>query len=566
MVRYLFHTNSYCYFYPNPYRVTYIIKRRELFSNLCSSIGQPLDADDWLSSVEELERRLSLAKDAARHKRRKLMMKFALGQENTNPDRGAFIDYRHNSSAVFTNGTSNGFDTSFGMPGDGSDDMFNLAVEKTFLSDSSEVMAAGNTLGQMVLMQQDDGFSQARKMQQPHGQFIGKIISYIQRKNAQSMNYVPFEYVDLWVPSFVTPKSDGQQSGSGNGNSSNDEQKCRLCFAGCGTIDPSCLGKARLDEYYNLLAFGEYSQKFSFAVGRGLPGRVYQSGIPTWEQSVHNAPVHHFERCGGALQYGVKTVVGIPIPSPNVGCIVVVLYSCHDRSKDQNLVGQLSEEFASYLPNPKWKLVVDAGPESSISQLDNNAILSNNIQQNNLSNDQEKRIHEVIQILGEHMPSDPSSPLSAYTPGYMSLRLMLLKSVHTDQESEWMRILLGSYSSYASAGRSSHDIAALLARDFMFLQQQSQQNAAQYQNQNQQNSLQFQQQSNVQMMQNGMQPHQMSQMLQNGSTPSYFSMPQQQNNNQFFPMSCPQQPQHLTSESNMSTRASFEAPRTLITE
>ena len=48
-------------------------------------------------------------------------------------------------------------------------------------------------------------------------------------------------------------------------------------------------------------------------------------GVPTWEQSVHNAPLHHFERVGGSVQWGIRTVVGIPVPSPNVGRIVVVL-------------------------------------------------------------------------------------------------------------------------------------------------------------------------------------------------------------------------------------------------
>ena len=44
------------------------------------------------------------------------------------------------------------------------------------------------------------------------------------------------------------------------------------------------------------------------------------------------------------MQWGIKTVVGIPVPSPNVGRIVVVLYSCLDRPKDHDLVGQLCEE------------------------------------------------------------------------------------------------------------------------------------------------------------------------------------------------------------------------------
>ena len=99
------------------------------------------------------------------------------------------------------------------------------------------------------------------------------------------------------------------------------------------------------EEQFNLFAFGDYSQKFSFDVGCGLPGRVYESGRPTWEQSVQNAPHNHFERCGGAHQWGIRTVVGIPISSPNVGRIVVTLYSIHDRHKDEELVVRLSEEF-----------------------------------------------------------------------------------------------------------------------------------------------------------------------------------------------------------------------------
>jgi len=410
----------------------------------------------------------------------------------------------------------------------------------------------------MVSVQNDDGYGVPRKVQQSHGQFIGKIISYIQKRNSQKANSVPFEYVDLWVPSFVTPESEGQQCGF-------EDQKCRLCFAGCGTVDPSSFEKSHNNGFYNLLSFGEYSQKFSFGVGCGLPGRVYQSGIPTWEQSVHNAPVQHFERCSGALQYGVKTVVGIPIPSPNVGCIVVALYSCLDRPKDQNLVGQLSEEFTSYIPSPKWKLVVDVASDiASHSQPYNNnsKMASNNIQQNYASNEQEKRINEIIYLLGEHMPSDPSSPLAAYAQFYMSLRLMLLKNVRSDQETEWIRILLGSYSSYASADRSYHDIAVLLARDFMFLQQQSQQSSTPQQHPN---AMHLQQQNSMQVMQNSMQQCQVAQMRQSNTNPSHFSAPLQQSNIQFLPMSSPQQPHQLTRD-GISTRASFEAPRTLITE
>ncbi len=509
-----------------------------------------MDADDWLSSVEEKERRVSQAKDAARHERRKLMMKYALSRDSANPDRGVYMDFRSTSTAN-VNPTSLLSDTSFGIPGDKNDDIFNLAVERSFLNEASNTnMMTVNTTPA------DDTFTQLRSRPQSNGQFASKIISYIQRYNTNNPNSIPFEHVDLWVPSFVTPDCSEGQS-----NKSNEEQRCRLCYAGSATVDPFFLGKDRLHEYQNLLSFGEYSQKFSFAVGHGLPGRVYHSGIPTWEQSVHNAPVHHFERCGGALQYGIKTVVGIPIPSPNVGCVVVVLYSCHDRSKDQSLVGQLSEEFSSYLPNPKWKLVVDVGNDNISSNQVNSSLnvsastnsCNGNFQQDKQFGEVTKQIGEVVKLLGEHMPSDPSSPLVAYAPGYISLRLMLLNDVRSDQENEWMRILLGSYSSYASAGRNNHDIAALLARDFMFLQQQSQQTAQSHLSAQMSNLSRNGSQSTQQQMH----------MHQNNDQASLFAMQQsqQQQNNMSNNM------QYLPITQGLSQmQRSYEAPRTLITE
>jgi hypothetical protein len=160
--------------------------------------------------------------------------------------------------------------------------------------------------------------------------FLIKVTAYLQRHS------VPFEHIDVWVPSFV-PGSEGGE--------------CRLCYAGSATTDKLVGEDGKTsraltsEEKFNLYAFGDYSQKFSFDVGSGLPGRVYENGRPTWEQSVHNAPHNHFERCGGALQWGIKTVVGLAIASPKVGRIVVTLYSCLDRPKDEDIVAKLSEEF-----------------------------------------------------------------------------------------------------------------------------------------------------------------------------------------------------------------------------
>lgn len=202
---------------------------------------------------------------------------------------------------------------------------------------------------------------------------------------------------------------------------------------------------------------------------------------------MQNAPSHHFERCGGATQWGVRTVLGIPVPSPNVGRIVVVLYSCIDRERDQEMVSRMCTEFSKLMPSPKWKLVVDLGEQEDVIknlQVDGVVQASNNAGPVDAKADGEKkptakkdkRVDEVVSLLGEHMPSDPSSNIASLIPGFMSLRLMLLKHTWTEEESQLIETMLGSYASYFSTGRSRKDIAVLLARDCMFLQSQQNSN------------------------------------------------------------------------------------------
>jgi hypothetical protein len=82
------------------------------------------------------------------------------------------------------------------------------------------------------------------------------------------------------------------------------------------------------------------------------------------------------------------------------------------------------------------------------------------------------RLDAVVNLLGEHMPSESSSPMAAYLPGFMSLRLLILRPSRSEHEEELLQTMLDSYESYATAGRSPHDMALLLARDCMFLTQQ----------------------------------------------------------------------------------------------
>lgn len=89
--------------------------------------------------------------------------------------------------------------------------------------------------------------------------------------------------------------------------------------------------------------------------------------------------------------------------------------------------------------------------------------------------EQEKQINDLVALLGESMPHDQNSPHYSFLSNFMSLRLMLLKPSPTNEEMEQRGTLLSSFASYLSSGRSKIDIAVMIARDFMFLRQQSQQ-------------------------------------------------------------------------------------------
>jgi hypothetical protein len=86
-------------------------------------------------------------------------------------------------------------------------------------------------------------------------------------------------------------------------------------------------------------------------------------------------------------------------------------------------------------------------------------------------NDRAKRIQELVTVLGNHMPQDESSSNIQFLQSFMALRLMLLKPSRTQHENEMEETLLSSYDSYIASGRSQADIALMIVRDYVFLQQ-----------------------------------------------------------------------------------------------
>lgn len=437
---------------------------REHFSRLCAESGQSVEGDAWLSSVEEMDRRASKAKDAARMAKRKLMMGVALKTDADSLVEGIFIER--------TSAEAKAMSSNVNDQAEYEDEILNL-------------LADGKT----------DPVADGKSSMLHAAPFLNKAVSYLKRHN------VPFEHIDLWVPSYVSNEDLGNT--------------CRLCYAGSATTGVTVDTTNKLrdltpKETFNFNAFGDYSQKFSFDVGCGLPGRVYESGRPTWEQGVHNAPASQFERHGGAMQWNIRTVLGIPVASPNVGRIVVTLYSALDRPKDEELVSRLSEEFTRLLPSPKWKLVVDIGDDevtqvtTAAPQIQNSHLsqpfgLSEEHEADDPTKDaiaeaiaetigsadhdpeggvddpfppnKDPRVNELISLLGEHMPSEHNSNTGSLIPGFTSLRLLLLRQAHTPSEQQTLKTVLDSYSSYSAGGRSRFDIAVMLVRDFLFLTQ-----------------------------------------------------------------------------------------------
>jgi hypothetical protein len=378
---------------------------RTYFSELCVQIHFTIDLDSWLHSVEEMERRNAAALEAMRLAKRQVMMGAAFSHDSTqNFEVGVFIEPTHipdlNAQAKRRPSPDAPISSAVDLLSRSSDSMARHSEDRLLDQDRNfrvDDRASPQTSDPANVGQPNDSFGSLKRyrlggsspvssqqindeIRQYSSPFLGRAMQYIQRHG------FPFEYVDAWVPSFLTGSSSDLLP------SSEGSSVTRLCFAGCATAEavvPPTGGPARLmnqAEIFDLVSFGLYSTKFSFDVGRGLPGRVYSSSSPSWERKIQDAPAAQFERRGGAVQWSINTVVGIPVISPSVGRIVVCFYSRHDRPQNDNVVVRLREELTKVrmsrllvskktrlmnallfmdwlqlLPSPQWRLVIDIG-------------------------------------------------------------------------------------------------------------------------------------------------------------------------------------------------------------
>ncbi|KAL7464369.1 hypothetical protein ACHAXS_004699, partial [Conticribra weissflogii] len=480
---------------------------RDHLAERCALLGITFEATAWIQSVDTIERRLAMEKNRNRMAKRRYLMGKAMEHDaggGTMP--GVFVEEQKDDVdldvALESATMGSGGNPVNEVAGNGGNNVTVANYGRAQGSGKSDLVNGG-------LASSESNFRQAAP-------FLSCVTSYLEK------NAIPFEHVDLWIPSFSPPSEDSHPA-----SGSNLQDNLRLCFGGSATVgshlvqdaecvsgnqDPNpavannCTGQYNKrvtltpEEAMNFSLFGEYSQKFSFSSGCGLPGRVFKSGNPSWEQSLTNSSPGHFERSGGAMQFGINTALALPIYSRTVGRIVLILYSMHDRVKDFSLMERVVKDMRVLNPSPKWKLVVEVGPndgaegdsrsieqvcglkrpaESSPTRFQSKKRLSstngncgNNQNHNPSSQDsissgtsiatdksKDDHIKDLVLLLGENIPSDPTSPLGQQLNGIMTLRLILLRSQRNPEEQQLVDTILVLFESYVNAGRSRPDIA-----------------------------------------------------------------------------------------------------------
>ncbi|HAX78197.1 MAG TPA: hypothetical protein DCY88_20845 [Cyanobacteria bacterium UBA11372] len=119
-----------------------------------------------------------------------------------------------------------------------------------------------------------------------------------------------WEYGEVWIP-------------SANGK----EIKC------------SAVGYNRLPR---LKLFRRISEGLAFAPGEGIPGRVWATKQPEWNQDISIQPLSWSSRANMAKECGIKAGFGIPILADNQVLAVLIFFTVERRAEDPTLVGLVS--------------------------------------------------------------------------------------------------------------------------------------------------------------------------------------------------------------------------------
>lgn len=260
---------------------------REHLADRLSLSKVPFDPNRWIESTEILEKRLADKQEQDRMVKRRIMMGKAW-QVDSKREEGVFVNGMDSGDDFesFISLLESENNAHEGLTGDNFQNMFTSFANGT---EASETSGDENTSSLDFCQPSPSSSEPNFRFAAP---FLAWIISYMERTN------IPFEHVDIWCPSSLPNDVSGAMAPppSTMGSGVCAPPNCRLYFAGAASCSKQMLplnneklscGHAPLastpmssEEIESLSLFGDYSQKFSFSNGCGLPGRVFQSGQP----------------------------------------------------------------------------------------------------------------------------------------------------------------------------------------------------------------------------------------------------------------------------------------------
>ncbi len=102
--------------------------------------------------------------------------------------------------------------------------------------------------------------------------------------------------------------------------------------------------------------FKEVTERTSFRVGEGLPGRILESGEPAWVTDIQEDP--NFPRSKLAANFGVQTALGFPVKLRGETLAVLEFFTDRRQPEDQSLLGtarNLSEQLGRVLERKRME-------------------------------------------------------------------------------------------------------------------------------------------------------------------------------------------------------------------
>lgn len=472
---------------------------RSHLSNLCLKINSKLlDFTEWYQSLQKMEQRAIEAEDSIRQTRRERMsnmlrtdssktdMKRAISSSSMQMEApltkrskkmdGAKPD--ENGSLAVASGSGASVTDTSSEEGDEADlltDMLDQSYRPSrFEDDYTKILndlanETSSEQGVETFPIKEFGLISPQGNDEPMKQsksspFLIEIAAYMESHK------LSYQHADVWVPSPTMDAVSGHTT---------------LLHAGSVT-------RADIDSdlFARLHNLGDCTARFSFPSGVGLPGRVWQDGRFCCQTALNETDPRFSVSSEGDKKYGIKSGFGVYISSGTIP-IVVCFYSVNNVAQDAEAAATCHAHLLKLHPQPKWNPSIEMSslrdqmtPHTPYAvgaarvAADEGSVASTSTYRSKTSNDETTTDQQIATLLGEYMPwaplsnPDEDNENSTLLPHFMSLRLLLLRSLHrrSREEAEAIDLVRKSYAGYARCShRNDREVAHLIVRDWQFL-------------------------------------------------------------------------------------------------